>query len=151
MEFIIEKATKHQISIVINLLKELYLELGDEAESIRFLDKEFIVKILNSGKTEIHLAKIDEQEVVGILTLTECQSIYAGGSYGLIDEMFIKPEFRSRNIGKALIQKIIIIGKQRNWKRIDVTAPVEDKWKRTVDFYRKCGFKFTGPKLKFVL
>lgn len=151
MKVTVEKATLQEISLIVSFLKELYLELGEEAESIRFLDEQFIVEILNSGKTEIYFAKLDEQKVVGILTLTECQSIYAGGKYGLLDEMFIKPEYRSTNIGSLLIDNVQIIGRERNWKRIDVTAPTEDRWKRTVDFYEKCGFVFTGPKLKLKL
>jgi hypothetical protein len=62
--------------------------------------------------------------------------------------MYIVPELRSRKVGEGVIEKIKEIGKGRKWKRIDVTAPSEDKWRRTVDFYKKSGFVYTGSKLK---
>lgn len=151
MNLIIEKAKERELHLVIQLLKELYLELGEEEESIQFLDKSFISKIIDSGKTEIYLVRTNNKIEVGLMTLTECQSIYAGGEYGLLDEMYVRPEYRSNKIGAKLIEKIKEIGKERRWKRIDVTAPTEERWQRTVDFYKKSGFVFTGPKFKLRL
>lgn len=62
--------------------------------------------------------------------------------------MYVKPHLRSNYIGNVIIENIKLIGKQRQWKRIDVTTPNEKKWKRTITFYEKCGFVFTGSKLK---
>ena len=151
MEILVERATHKDVDSIIFLLKELYLELGEESESMNFLNEEFLNHILNSEQTEIFLAKTFDHTLTGVLTLTESQSIYAGGSYALLDEMYIKPEFRSAGIGSSFIHKIKELGKKRNWKRIDVTAPTEEKWKRSVNFYEKCGFVFTGPKLKLKL
>ena len=151
MKVRIDKATNEEFEIVIQLLKELYIELGEEIESIKFLDLNVLKTLTDSGITDIYLAKITNLEIVGIMTITECQSIYAGGKYGLIDEMYIKPEFRSKNIGTALIEKIKEVGREKKWKRIDVTAPTEDRWIRTVAFYEKSGFIYTGPKMKLII
>ena len=139
-ETIIERETLYVVNIIVELLKDLYLELGEEAKLITFLTINFDLDILRSGNTEIYLAKIDNDHVVAILTFTENQDIYAGGKYGSLDEMFIKHANRSLFIGKLFIKKLKTIGKERNWKRIDVTAPTEEKWKRTIAFYEKCGF-----------
>lgn len=151
MEILVERATHKDIDSIIFLLKELYSELGEESESINYLNEEFLNHILNSEQTEIFLAKTSDHTLTGVLTLTESQSIYAGGTYALLDEMYIKPEFRSSGIGSSLIAKIKEMGKQRNWKRIDVTAPTEERWKGASNFYEKCGFVFTGSKLKLKL
>ncbi len=151
MEITIEKIKPDERDLAVQLLQELYLELGEEEESIEFVNPDFIARIISSGKTQIYLAKIYSQQVAGIMTLTECQSIYAGGEYGLLDEMYVTPEFRSKNIGAELIVKIKQIAKERKWKRVDVTAPTEKRWQRTIDFYEKSGFVFTGPKFKFKL
>lgn len=148
MNILIEEIKNDEIEIAIQLLKELYIELGEEEESVEFLDKNLIVQMTASGITEIYLAKTDNQKVVGIMTLTENQAIYAGGKFGSLDEMYIKPEFRSKNIGAQFIERMKEIGAERNWKRVDVTAPTEERWVRTVEFYKKSGFVFTGPKLK---
>ncbi len=151
MEILVERATHKDIDSIIFLLKELYSELGEETESINYLNEEFLNHILNSEQTEIFLAKTSDHTLTGVLTVTESQSIYAGGTYALLDEMYIKPEFRSSGIGSSLIDKIKELGKKRNWKRIDVTAPTEERWKGSINFYEKCGFVFTGPKLKLKL
>lgn len=151
MNIQIEEIKKDEYQIVIQLLTELYKELGEEEESVKLLDTELIKKITDSGITEIYLARTDQSEIVGIMTISECQSIYAGGNYGLLDEMYIKPEMRSKKIGAAMIDKLKEIGKAKKWNRIDVTAPTEERWKRTITFYERSGFVFTGPKMKLIL
>lgn len=147
----IEKALAEEFVVAIQLLKELYIELGEEEDSVKYLDLELLQKITSTGKTEIYLARTDNSMTVGIMTITECQSIYAGGKYGLLDEMYVLPGFRSKRIGTKLIEKAKEIGAKKGWTRIDVTAPTEERWKRTVAFYEKSGFVFTGPKMKMVI
>lgn len=147
----IELANNSHIQLIIELLKDLYLELGEEEQSIKFLDEKLIKEILDTKQTDVYLIYNHNNEPIGIITLTETQAIYAGGKYGVIDEMFVVPGYRSKNIGTQLIQNIKNIAIAKGWKRIDVTAPTEERWKRTVAFYEKNGFAFTGPKLKFRL
>jgi GNAT superfamily N-acetyltransferase len=151
MEIQLEKAKEGEFSLVVELLKELYVELGEEAGSVAFLTTDLIKNIVANGRTEVYFAKTNNEKVLGILTLTECQAIYAGGRYGLLDEMYILPKFRSGGVGKQLVEKITLLARERSWKRIDVTAPTEERWARTIKFYETCGFVFTGPKLKFLL
>ncbi len=148
MNISITTAKKDQIQTIITLLNALYLELGEERSSCTFLNDEFINEIINSGKTSIYLALADNEIAVGIATLTESQAIYAGGNYGTLDEMYILPEYRWAGIGKQLIKKVIETGKEKNWKRIDVTTPTEENRENTISFYKSCGFTFTGNKLK---
>lgn len=147
----LNKATDQQAGIIVELLTELYAELGEEAGSIQFLTDTFVTDLMRSGKTEIYLVNAGKETTVGIVTLTETQALYAGGKYGSLDEMYIRPGFRSAGTGKDIIAKIKTIGRHKKWKRIDVTAPTEERWKRTVAFYEKNGFVFTGSKFKMVL
>ena len=142
----IRLASDQDYSIILELLKDLYIELGEEADSIEFLSEDLLKDILHNGQTQVLLAFKDEKSI-GILTLTETQAIYAGGNYGIIDEMFVINEFRNTNIGKQLIDEACKIGKQKAWKRIAVTAP-EANNERAVNFYEQNAFEFAGPKLK---
>ena len=144
----IDKVKEENIDQLIEMLTELYIELGEESSSVSFLTPAFIKEIEQTGKTEIFLVKTNLSEPVALFTLTESQAIYAGGKYGCLDEMYVKPKFRSQLIGSMIIEEIKAIAIQRKWKRIDVTAPTEERWKRAVRFYEKNGFVFTGPKLK---
>ena len=150
LTFEIASATENDSEVIVKLLSELYLELGEEKESIAFLSGEFIRFIINTEVTKIYLVR-EEHQYIGIFTLTESQAIYAGGKYGIIDEMYISPDFRQKKIGEDILKYIFQIALKNNWKRVDVTAPTDEKWIRTRKFYEKNGFVFTGPKYKFKL
>lgn len=139
-----DKAT---IKKVLELLEDLYLELGEEAGSVAFLNENLIQDLVKSGQTEIYLAS-KNKKIIGILTLTESQSAYAGGKYGSIDEMYVLPELRSTGIGKKMVEKIIALAKERKWNRIDLTTPTDSDWDRTILFYQGSGFSYTGQKMK---
>jgi ribosomal protein S18 acetylase RimI-like enzyme len=142
----IEKINKEDIQVIINLLKNLYLELGEEKESIKFLNEELITELIDNGNTTI-LKATDNDEIVGLITLTESQAIYSGGKFGSIDEMYVEQKYRNQNVGEHLIKKAVKIGEEKEWKRIDVTAPTNNN-ALALNFYKKNSFIFTGPKLK---
>lgn len=150
MEIVIEKAETSDSKTVIDLLKALYLELGDERSSIEFLNTSLVHELMSTGQTEVYLVKSNEKELLGVATLTQTQAFYAGGCYGLLDEMYILPKFRSAKVGKQVIDKLAEIARHKGWKRMDVTAPTSNN-QRAVKFYEACGFAFTGPKLKIKL
>ncbi|HEV8702170.1 MAG TPA: GNAT family N-acetyltransferase [Candidatus Polarisedimenticolia bacterium] len=83
--------------------------------------------------------------------LVESFAIYANGTYGVINEMYVAPPFRSQGVGGRLIAAVKDLAARRGWGRIDVTAPESPAWDRTRRFHESQGFVFTGPKLKFVL
>ncbi len=150
MHITIAAADTTQMPQILHFLEALFIELGEERASLDFLTPSLIESLLESGKTWAFLAKVAHKPV-GLLTLTESQAAYAGGAYGVMDELYVLPEFRSHQVGKALIEQAKTIAQQRGWKRIAVTAPTDKKWHRTVQFYEKNGFTFTGPKLKWVI
>ncbi len=134
--------------LVLSMLLELLVELGEDRNSLDHIDESLVRRLLQSSVTTAYFAELDG-EPVGLMTLTESQAVYAGGSYGTIDELYVSPGHRSRNIGAALIAEAKRVSAVKQWKRLVVTAPPEARWKRSVHFYEQNGFKFTGPKLKF--
>ena len=148
MKVNIEIASKNNFEEVVYMLESLYLELGEERESIEFLNISLIESITKDGNTLILKATSTNDEILGILCLSEAQAIYAGGNYGIVNDMYVYPQYRSKYIGKKLIEKAKELAKEKNWKRIEVTAPTSEN-KKTIDFYKKNEFVFTGPKMKW--
>lgn len=139
--------------LVFDTVLALLRELGDEAEDLKSFDA---VRVLAAwrerGEGFRVLGAFDTgHALVGLLTLSEAFAIYAGGPYGVIDEMYVLPAWRSRGIGRLLVAEAKAIGRQRGWQRLDVTAPESERWSATRRFYEREGFTFTGPKLKYVL
>lgn len=139
---------KELFSIAETLVQEL---VQSSNKTVKF-DFERIEEGLSSFSENINcfVAK-DGNQIVGLITLQTAFSFYSSGEYGIINELYINPTFRSKGIGKLLLDAVIKFGKSKGWKRIDVTAPAGEQWERSVNFYKKNGFIFTGPKLKYMI
>jgi GNAT superfamily N-acetyltransferase len=87
------------------------------------------------------------EEPVGLLTLAESYATYAGGYFGSIQEFYVVPEMRSRGIGRALLERAREIAAERNWRRVEVTGPLDPQFVRSLAFYRANGFEDSGPRL----
>ncbi|WP_416305112.1 GNAT family N-acetyltransferase [Neptunicella sp. SCSIO 80796] len=94
---------------------------------------------------------MEGEELVGFFTLAESFSCFAHGRYGVINEVWVAPAYRSQGAGKKMMGHIKEFASLKGWKRLDVTAPAEDEWFRSYAFYQQNGFKLTGKKLKFLL
>lgn len=138
---------------ICQMVLRLLHELEGEVQEFGGIDLTKIYDDMEScGKRfNAFLAYEDRTEPLGILTLYEGFAIYAGGNYGVIDEMYVVPKHRSQGIGQRLLEAAAEYGRTRHWMRIDVTAPPEPEWQRTLNFYEKAGFVFTGPKMRLML
>ena len=135
---------------VLALVETLLRELEDEPDEFEGLDRTRVLRDLAAAgdRWNAFLARGEGGRIVGLATVVETFAIYAGGNYGVIDEMFVLPGERSRGTGACLIEAVKDYGRGRGWVRVDVTAPPGDHRRRTVRFYESQGFVFTGPKLR---
>ncbi|HUX40351.1 MAG TPA: GNAT family N-acetyltransferase [Rectinemataceae bacterium] len=150
--FVIAEAEKGEANAVFDLVESLLSELVEEGEETGALDREALSREWEGegGRHRAFLASSDGA-YVGVITITEAFALYAGGRYGIINEMYVKPGFRSVGLGSLLVDAAKSLGRQRGWRRIDVTAPESERWDRSRRFYEREGFRFTGPKLKYLL
>lgn len=97
------------------------------------------------------LARDADPAPVAFFTLAEAFAIFARGRYGIINELWVRPDARSQGVGARVLDHCRAFGTERGWRRIDVSAPANAEWDRSFEFYRKCGFTLTGRKLKIML
>lgn len=149
-ELSIHRLTLKEKETTLALVRKLLRELEGESDEFDGVDEEKLLRELaqNEARFNAFAARNERGEYVGILTLVETFAIYAGGNYGVIDEMYVAPEYRGRGVGKMLLEAAKAHGRAQHWLRLDVTAPPEEQWQRTVKFYEREGFVFTGPKLR---
>jgi len=135
---------------VFDLLQELYPELGSSYKQENLIETSRQLIKEKSGVWAF-LASTGTGERVGVLTLNECAAIYAGGYFGEITELYVIPEYRSSNVGAALVDAAADFGRKRGWKNIEVGAPEVPRWERTLAFYIRHGFREVGPRLDLTL
>ena len=90
----------------------------------------------------------DADRVVGVMVLNDCSAICAGGRFSEITELYITSESRSHGVAARLLECAMRDAKARGWHRLEVGAPAQPAWARTLQFYLCNGFKEVGPRLR---
>ncbi|VCU58913.1 Acetyltransferase, GNAT family [Tritonibacter mobilis] len=91
---------------------------------------------------------MSEGQPLGVVVLNECAAIYAGGEFGEITELYVRPEARSLGVAARLVEAAIVEATRHGWHRIEVGAPPQPEWARTMQFYLRNGFEEVGPRLR---
>lgn len=111
-----------------------------------------LIDFIGQEKYFVFVAKNEHATPIGFITLFEGYALYAEGAFGTIPELFVRPEFRSQNIGLRLVEQAKTFGRSRGWKRLEVTTPPLPQFDKTLVFYEREEFTITGGrKLKVVL
>ncbi len=88
--------------------------------------------------------------IVGVLAASWQHAIHVPGRYGTIQDLWVHPEWRSRAIGRDLIDAYCELARAAGAKRIEVGLPREDfeRIDATTAFYRANGFEHLGPRMR---
>ena len=137
-------------TMVGKLLKELSPDNADTVDD-EYLEETAYMLLDDSMRVWAFLAFDEDGEPIGVLTLSESAAIYAGGVYGEITELHVKPSYRSSGVGAALLETAREFSRKRGWKRLEVSAPDSFLGDRTLDFFTRQGFAEGGPRLRLIL
>ena len=146
----IAHATIEHADIVAGLLCDLLTELAN-GDGPTFSDLQKTTEQLLGEGLVFGLIAMNEDDPVGLLMLNECAAIYAGGRFGEITELYVTPEQRSCGVASALLTEAKEFARERGWVRLEVGAPDQPAWSRTLSFYLREGFEEVGPRLRIKL
>ncbi|WP_322092561.1 GNAT family N-acetyltransferase [Paraburkholderia bannensis] len=144
---LVRPATPDDAAAVAELVASLLTELGGAPGELDAVARDVLAKV---DRTAGFLA-LDDGRAVGVIMLSEGYAMFARGAFGQITELYVRPELRSAGIAARLLELAVAHGQERGWRRIDVGAPREPDWARTVAFYKSNGFVEVGPRLKLAL
>jgi GNAT superfamily N-acetyltransferase len=123
----INPAAAGDTGTVLALIGALLAELGEEGQEFAQIDRVKLERDMDqaslSGRFLALLARDESGTAMGVLTLSTSFAVYAGGEYGVIDEMYVAPEWRGRGVGRRLVQAAVKVAEERRWFRLDVTGP----------------------------
>ncbi len=139
--------------LVGSLLEEIMNAVGEK--SFNFDIAETTQRLINAIENEnyfVLVAKDNSEAIVGCLTMYKSFALYAEGEFGTIAEFFVSDKNRSKGVGHLLCEEAKKFGKEKGWKRLEVTTPPIEEFSRTLEFYQKEGFAIAGGrKMKILL
>lgn len=140
-------ADEDDTHVVSQLLGDLFKEVGHTLTASEIAD--IFLQIDADDMHSTLLALDDDGDAVGVITIVESLALYAGGRIGVINELYVVPEYRSEGVGKLLLDAAKELADQRGWARIEVTTPGEE-YAKTLRFYEREGFMAIGPRYKYL-
>lgn len=155
-KYSIYKATSKDSALLSLLISELLKDFNQRSGSNFVIDAskiETTCKDLLSRDNFAGFIATDNiaNTPVGLITIAQATAIYNGGDFGVITELYVDRNLRSKGIGKTLIDAALDFAKTKNWKKVEVGAPNKEEWPRTIEFYKRNGFEEKGPKLRIAI
>lgn len=153
----IETATSgdsHEIAVMVGeLLNEIMSTIGVQTFNFDLEETSDRVRdFIDREKYFVFVARDEGKKLVGFLALYESHALYAEGSFGTIPELYVRPEYRSNNVGNRLVSQAKSFAVLRGWKRLEVTTPPLPQFDKTLAFYEPEGFSIAGGrKMKVAL
>jgi GNAT superfamily N-acetyltransferase len=91
--------------------------------------------------------------LVGVLAASWQTAIHTAGRYGLIQDLWVHPAWRSRAIGAALVQAVVELARREHVGRVEVGLPRDGfaGLEATEAFYARNGFTAHGKRMRLVL
>lgn len=130
-------ATEKDTSLILYYIRELaeYEKMLDEVVATEDLLREWIFE---KQKAEVLFAMEDGQEI-GFALFFHNFSTFLGRAGVYLEDLYVKPEFRGKGYGKAILRKLAQITVERGcgrleWSCLDWNQP-------SIDFYLSLGAK----------
>jgi GNAT superfamily N-acetyltransferase len=150
-EWQVREAVSGDAPAVAAAIGQLLVELsggGPAAEDLEQATKELA---RDRGMGALLVAEAGgEDGLVGVLAASWQHAIHVPGRYGTIQDLWVHPDWRSKAIGRELIDAFCELARSAGAKRIEVGLPREDfeRIGATEAFYRANGFEHLGPRMR---
>ena len=153
MELTFRKAERSDIKLILQFIKELaeYEKMSDDVSATEELIAEWM---FDKQTAEVFFAMEDDHEIGYALFFQNFSTFY--GKAGIyLEDLYVKPEYRGKGYGKAILKQLAKIANERNcgrmeWCCLDWNQP-------SIDFYLSIGaqqlndwtlYRVTGETLK---
>jgi GNAT superfamily N-acetyltransferase len=133
-------------------VEELLLELGGDRPSTAALENAARQLIQDPEAGALLLAEAGTL-VVGVLAASWQHAIHVPGRYGTVQDLWVHRVWRSRAVGRKLIDALVVVAGEQGVARLEVGLPQEsfDQIAATERFYLANGFQPLGPRMRRLL
>ncbi len=79
-------------------------------------------KYSNDSNNDIELIMIDEDKVVGYLSLNKCVDLLSGSNYFYVNYVCVREEYRQQGIASSLFEKVFDICRELDVSYLELTS-----------------------------
>jgi GNAT superfamily N-acetyltransferase len=140
------------VPAVVAGIVELLLEIGGKPAARDRLEA-VARELIDDPDAGAVLVAECEGRIVGVLGVSWQSAIRAAGRYGLIQELWVKREYRYREIGADLLDALVRVARERGVQRLEVGLPSEryPHLVATESFYETNDFTGVGLRMRRLL
>jgi GNAT superfamily N-acetyltransferase len=134
---------------VAHAVRELLVELGATPPPEAAMEAAAHA-ILADGEAGAVLVAEADDALVGVLAASWPLAIHAGGSYGLIQDLWVDPAWRGAGTGAELVEAFCALATDRGASRVEVGIPRDGfpGLEATRRFYERRGFDVVGARMR---
>lgn len=150
---VFRNAEQKDIALILSFIKELaeYEKMSDDVVATEALLQEWIFE---KKLTEV-IFVMEEEKEVGFMLFFHNFSTFLGRGGIYLEDLYVKPEYRGKGYGKALLKRLAQIAVERKCGRVEWSCL---NWNQpSIDFYLSLGavpmsdwtvYRVTGDTLK---
>jgi branched-chain amino acid aminotransferase len=151
-DWTVRSAGHEDVEAVAEAVRELLLELGGTPCERSAMQAVARALIDDPTAGAVLLAEADGA-LVGVLASSWQMAIHVPGTYALIQDLWVHPDWRGRSVGGGLIAALSELARGRGAVRVEVGLPRESfpSFAATEAFYVRSGFTANGPRMRLGL
>lgn len=143
---LIRKAALDDIDVLCTMIMDLFMIEDDFSPDIN-KQRVGLDMLINGGPCSVMLIAEVKSEIAGMVNLQRIISTAAGGYSVLLEDLYVKPEFRKKGMGRMLIDHAVQWGKQCGALRVQLAADIRNK--PAISFYLKESFNASNMVLHY--
>jgi GNAT superfamily N-acetyltransferase len=127
-------------------------ELGGEGPSAAELEDATRLLVEDPAAGALLVAEADG-EIVGVLAASWQHAVHVPGRYGIVQDLWVRRDWRSRAVGRDLLEALAALARARGIARLEVGLP-QDSFaaiEATRSFYLANDFAPLGPRMRRLL
>ena len=148
----VRPAGHDDVEAVAGAVRDLLVELDGTPSGLPAMQDAVRALIDNPGAGVVLVAQADGG-LVGVLGASWQMAIHVPGTYALIQDLWVHPAWRSRDVGSGLLAALFELARDKHFERVEVGLPRERfaRFGATEAFYLGNGFEPLGPRMRRVL
>jgi GNAT superfamily N-acetyltransferase len=105
-----------------------------------------VASFINGDLDGAVIVAVSDDELVGVCTISYQPSIRTLGTYAIIQEMFVAPDYRSEKLGERLIEAASSAAEDAGCPMVELSTPPNGE--RAENFYSRVGFTQVGVRMR---